>query len=483
MGCGSESSTNENNNKVEKIDEEEKEKTETLENKSKESELKKSSNFDKHTKNYFKNFDENEISLILERKKLIDSEINFVFLYSKFDIDYTDKNYNKTKSLICKEYLVCYVNPNYTGNFGYESQIIGFCPDKISLEYCSIQDKKVPTKMRNTGKIICVLIIEENYKDDILNDIMIFEFSYKITQLKKYGMSVIDVHYKEKPLSGSIMINYDSKLFKILSCEKSEDDSKNKFYISNKDKYSLIVMDKNNDLSIKKDGTGRTIDKLIYEKFSEEEIKSINNSLKNMIFKPFENNIIYEKMVHNLKDNKDSVKGYILIFHPSFDKNYFELCEGVDKRYDKVDFLVNKLKVNDKLLINIKKNDEKNRIKPENYYESTYNSHRYNIRSNDDFILFEFDLEGIDSEKNNEEIEYNLDGKKIFNFYLNYEASYKFEIILNHHEVYFKDDKTYKYKYKKTKETITFEGIWKLKKWDNKKSKKYLPDELVIKRK
>ena len=482
MGCSSTNTIDNNKiDNIENIKEEVEDNNEILENKTKESKRKKSYNFDNHTKNYFKNFDEDEISIILERKKLIDPEINFVLIYSKFEIDYTDKNIKKTNSLICKEYLVCYVNLEYIGNFGYESQIIGFCPDKISLDYCSIQGKKIQAQMRNTGKIISVLIIEENYKDDILKDIMVFEFSYKITQLKKYGMHVIDVYYDKKPLTGSIMIKYDSKLMKIKTNEESEDDSKDKFVLFNRDKYSLILMDKNKDLNIKIDGD--KIGELIYEKFTEDEIKSINNSLNNMIIKPYERNIIYEKMVHNLNDNKDIVKGCILIFYPSFEKNYFDLCEGIDKSPDKVDFVVNKLKVNDELLINIKKGEEKNRIKPENYYESTYTSHRYNIRINDDFILFEFELEGIDSQENNDEIEYSLDAKKIFNFFLNYETSYKFEILLNNHEVYFKDDKTYKYKYKKTNDKIIFEGIWKLKLWDNKKCKKYLPNELIIKKK
>ena len=150
-------------------------------------------NFDEYTLNYFKNFSEEEISIILERKIKIDPEINFVFIYSKFDIDYTDKNFTKTNTAICKEYLVCYVNPDYVGDFGYESQIIGFYPDKISLNSCYIQKNKVKAQMRNMGKIVSVLRIEENHKDDKIKDIMVFEFSYNITQLKMYGMRIIDV--------------------------------------------------------------------------------------------------------------------------------------------------------------------------------------------------------------------------------------------------------------------------------------------------
>ena len=439
-------------------------------------------NFDEHTLNYFKNFSEEEISIILERKKKIDPEINFVFIYSKFDIDYTDKNFTKTNTAICKEYLVCYVNPDYVGDFGYESQIIGFYPDKISLNSCYIQKNKVKAQMRNMGKIVSVLRIEENHKDDKIKDIMVFEFSYNITQIKKYGMRVIDVYYDEKPLTGSIRIKYDSNIFSIKSFCTTKENSKNEFYLFDKDKYCLTLIDKNNDLSIKNDES--KFGKLIYKKFNEDEIKQINNSLNNMDIKPFEKNIIYEKMIHNLEKNTDFVKGSIIIFQPSFEQNYFELCEGIDKSPENVDFLVNELKVNDELLINVKKLSEKNRNKkPENYYESTSNAHRYNISINEDFILFEFVLEGIALEEDEDEIQYSLDARNIFNFFFSNGTYYKFEIKLNKHEIYFKDDESYKYKYKKTKEKISFEGIWKLKEWDNKTAKKYLPNEIIIKKK
>ena len=467
--------------KKEQKEKKEKEKKEQKESKpNKKSNTKKSSNFDEHTINFFKNFDDEEISLIFERKKKVDPDINFVFLYSKFEVDYTNKEFNKTNSVICKEYLVSYVNTGYLGNFSYESQIIGFCLDKVSLNYCSTKINKIPAQIRNTGKIICVLQIEDCYKDDFIEDIMIFEFEFTITQVKMYGMRVIDICYNEKPMTSSILINYDKNIFNINSNIEPDENSKNKFYLFNKDKFCLVLSDKNNDLSIDKDGK---YGNLIYSKFSTDEIKQINNSLKNMFIKPYDKNIIYEKITHNLKDNKDYAKGYILIFYPSFEKNYFYLCEGIDKAPDKVDFLITELKINDELLINMKKLEGKNQKKPENYYESTYNSHKYNININEDFILFEFELEGIELDDDTDEIQYSLDAKYIFNFFLNCDTAYKFEIILNNHEVYFNDDETYKYKYKKTKEKITFEGVWKLKEWDNEKSKKLLPNEIIIKKK
>ena len=435
-------------------------------------------NFDENTLNYFKHFKEKEINLILERKKSLKSNENFTFLYSKFDVDYTDKNLSKNSTVLCTEFLVCYVNPEYTGNFGYESQAIGFCPNNVKLDHCCIKDKNVCAQMKNDGKIITILQIAEENKDETYKDIMIFEFVYHISQIKMYGMRIIDIYYDQKPMTCSISIKYDKNIFSINSSDDSAEDKTN-FYLFNKKKFCLNLIDKNNVISIKKDNS--KISNLIHSKFTLDEIKQINNSLKNMNIKPLQRNLIYEKMIHNLDNNKDIVKGCLLVFQPSFEKTFFDMCEGIDASPDNVDFIIRELKVNDELLVNIKNLEEKE-SRPENYYESSNTSHHYNISSNDDFILFEFELEGIGSQKNKNEVEYNLDAKKIFNLFLDYGTLYKFEIELNDHNVYFNDDETYKYKYDKSKKKITFEGVWQLKEWKNKESKKILPNEFVIKK-
>ena len=439
---------------------------------------KKTYNFDEKTLNYFKHFKEEEINLILERKKSLKSNENFTFLYSKFEVDYTDKNLSKNSTVLCTEFLVCYVNPEYTGNFGYESQVIGFCPNNVKLDHCCIKDKNVFAQMKNNGKIITILQIAEENKDETYKDIMIFEFVYHISQIKMYGMRIIDIYYDQKPMTCSISIKYDKNIFSINSSDDSAEDKTN-FYLFNKKKFCLTLIDKNNVISIKKDNS--KISNLIHSKFTSDEIKQINNSLKNMNIKPLQRNLIYEKMIHNLDNNKDTVKGCLLVFQPSFEKTFFDMCEGIDTSPDYVDFIINELKINDELLVNIKHLEEKE-CRPENYYESSNTSHHYNISSNDDFILFEFELEGIGLQKNKNEVEYNLDAKKIFNLFLEYGTLYKFEIELNDHNVYFNDDDTYKYKYDKSKNKITFEGVWQLKEWKNKESKKILPNEFVIKK-
>ena len=471
MGCGAVETNNEEKDKKEddiKTSELQNSYSESIKNNT--STPKEPNNFDENTLNYFKHFNEEEINLILKKKKTLKSNENFVFLYSKFEVDYTDKNLSKNSIVLCTEFLVCYVNPEYTGNFGYESQVIGFCPKDVKLDHCCIKDKNVFAQMKNNGKIITVLQIGEENKDETYKDIIVFEFVYHITQIKMYGMRIIDIYYEEKPMSCSISIKYDKNIFSINSSDDSAED-KNNFYLFNKEKFCLTLIGKNNVISIKKDGS--KISNLLHSKLTSDEIKQINNSLKNMNIKPLQRNLIYEKMIHNLDNNKDKVKGCLLIFQLSFEKTYFDMCEGIDTSPDHVDFIIKELKINDELLVNIKNLEEKE-SRPDNYYESSNTSHHYNISSNDDFILFEFELEGIDSHKDKNEVEYNLDAKKIFNLFLDYGTLYKFEIELNKHNVYFNDDDTYKYKYDKSKSKITFEGVWKLKEWKNKESKKII---------
>ena len=72
---------NEEIEKKEQKEKKEKEKKEQKESKpNKKSNTKKSSNFDEHTINFFKNFDDEEISLIFERKKKL-TQILMLYFY------------------------------------------------------------------------------------------------------------------------------------------------------------------------------------------------------------------------------------------------------------------------------------------------------------------------------------------------------------------------------------------------------------------
>ena len=201
-------------------------------------------NLDKETREYFSNFEDKEISLILSRRKLINEKNNFSFLYSKFEVIYNDKFLSKSNIVLCTEFLVSYINPKYSGNFGYESQISGMFPKKITLEQCFINGNKIDAKMINNGKIASFLIIEDEHKINLKDDIIIFEFVYHITQIKNYGIRLINVEYNDDIITCSMTIKYDKNKFSIKSKDDLNSSKKNEFYIFNKNKFCLSIIDK-----------------------------------------------------------------------------------------------------------------------------------------------------------------------------------------------------------------------------------------------
>ena len=466
---------NKEEKKEEEKSEEERNEEEKIEKEKEEIDIEKDYNFDKETKEYFSNFNNDEISLILSRRKLINTRNNFSFLYSKFLVIYNDKFLSESNTVLCTEFLVCYINPKYFGNFGYESQIAGFFPKKISLEQCFIKGNKVNAKMINNGKIASFLIIDDEHKSNLKDDIIVFEFTYHLIQIKNYGMRLIKVEYNDDILTCSINIKFDENQFSI-KCENdlSSSNKHNEFYIFNKSKFCLSLIDKNNIISLNEKENKFNI--FINKKFKQEEIQEINNSLKLMNIKPLEPNLIYEKIIHELHEKKDYIKGSLLIFQPSFEKYYFDLFKIVNVLQNDSIFKIKELKINDKTIINLKKSESK---KSNDYYKSSDNSYCYNITTREDFVLIEFQL--IGKSKNEEKIKYNLNPKKIFNIFFSKGSYYFFEIILNGFKVSFGNNK--EYKYEEEEEKIIFKGNWELDDNNEEKEEEHLPKEICLKEK
>ena len=475
MGCSNVEEKEEKVEKEEKEGKEEKEEKEIENSEKEEEEDKESHNLDKETLDYFSNFNEKEISLILSKRKSINIKNNFCFLYSKFEVIYNDKFLSKKNKILCTEFLVCYLNPNYIGNFGYESQIVGFFPKSVKLIECYIKEEKIEAKMINNGKIISILKIKEDYKNNLMNDIIIFEFIYNIIQIKDYGIRLININYQEDLLTCSMKIKYDEDKFSINSDDKSTSFKKNELYIFNKNKFCLTLKDKDNIISL--NDKKNKINKLINNKFTSEEIEKINNCLKDLNIKPLKTNLIYEKIKHELYNKTDYIEGSLLILHPSFEKYYFDLFEVVSNIQNNINFKINQLHINDKTIINLNNSETHN--KSDNYYKTSNNSYYYNISTKEDFILFEFKLESIEVKEEKKKIKYDLDPKKIFNILFSKGTYYLFEIILNGQNVTFENKKNYKYK--KNEEKIIFEGNWELDGLEEEKSIQYLPKEIILK--
>ena len=460
----------ENNEKKE--DKEEKEnKEENDDEEDEENDDEKEYNYDKDTIDYFSNFEKKEISLIFSRRKKINQKNNFCFLYSKYDVIYNDKFLMKSDKILCTEFLACYINPDYIGNFGYESQIVGFFPKKVTLKQGFIKDDKINAKMINNGKIIIILQIKKEHKIDLMNDIMIFEFVYHIKQIKNYGMRLININLNEEFLTCSMKIKYDQDQFSIKSNGDLISPKQNEFNIYNKKKFCLTLIDNNNIISL--DDNNMKFN----NKFNSEEIQRINKSLINMDIKPLKPNLLYEKTKHEIHEEFDYIEGSLFILQPSFEKYYFNLFEIISTIQNDSIFKILELKINDKAIINLNKSEKYK--KSDNYYKSSKKSYNYIISTKEDFILIEFQLEIEESKEEKKKIKYKFDPKNIFNISFSKGTYYFFEIILNGFKISFGEDKNYEYE--ENEGNIVFEGNWELD--DDKESEGNLPKEIILKEK
>ena len=432
-------------------------------------------NLDKETLDYFSDFNENEISLILSRRKLINTKNNFCFLYNKFDVIYNDKFLSKSNKILCTEFLVCYINPKYIGNFGYESQIIGFFPKNVILKECYIKGKKVQSRLINNEKIISFLKIEEEHKQNIMNDIIIIEFIYNIAQIKNYGMRLISIDYKDDLLTCSMKIQYDEDKISIKSNDDSASFNKNEFYIFNKNKFFLTLIDNNNIISL--NDAKSKINKFINDKYNSEEIQEINNCLKEINIKPLKPNVIFEKIKVELHEQKDYIEGSLLIFQPSFEKYYFELSDIIKTNQSDIIVQLSELKINNKTIVNLNKSETHTK-KSYDYYKSSNNSHYFNINTKEDFNLFEFQIKVLSSNPENKKRKYNLDPRNIFKLFFSKGSYYNFEIILNGINVSFENEENYKCK--KEEDKIIFEGKWELDDFTYDQNEQSLPKDIAI---
>ena len=63
-----------------------------------------------------------------------------------------------------------------------------------------------------------------------MDDIIVIEFIYNITQIKNYGMRLINIDYKEDLLTCSMKIKYSENKLSIKSNDDSASFNKNEFY-------------------------------------------------------------------------------------------------------------------------------------------------------------------------------------------------------------------------------------------------------------
>lgn len=421
---------------------------------------------------FFYCFNKEEISLINEIKEKTEENIKnggdeekdkIKTIYQKIELDLLKKEKTFT------DYLVLYIPNNYSqispikyeyspvfGDLNIEvkekAEYIKY--DKINnvskniQNFKCIQDKNDCTEFPSPNRYSFISLIEFTVpQKDLEKNLIIIEACYNIKFKPSYGLYNIDFlqDCAASPLSLSLFIDENFKM-DYSDREQFKKLSKNEYFLFNQSYIPTIPLrDKRVKIDIKNE-----LSKELLSKFSSEEIKQINFSLNEMEIRVNCDNLIYHKAIHNIKNNKNYIKLYYVIFAPVITNKSGQGSEGGGNREP---IIIKKFTINNTLLNNARENPENNGEDKNvyGYYISSPDELDFHYLFKETFALFELECES------NESVDFFrldcsefLSGQRFV-----YGSSFKYEIILNGNKIKFSNDNI---KYKINKDKIIFEG-------------------------
>ena len=425
-------------------------------------------------RNFFSNFKEEEINLIEKEKAKKEENIKngveeekekLKPIYQKVEFNFI----NEVKIMI-KNYLVLYLPENYKQfnslhypkNYNYTLEF--FSSKKLfKANLKCIGYEELISGPFEYGYFTTCQLVEEG--EEIVSDIefvvskrnlekklIIIDYEDDLNIKNYYGFYDFFIYGGASPMSVSFFINEN---FKIISGKDNLTTiTESELFSFNENKIRLILK----NISIKINIKNELGEKLL-SKFSEEEIKQINFSLNTMNIKFGEDNLIYHKAVHNIKNEKNFMKLYYVVFTPKSDEKVG--VESSDEDEEQKPIIIKKFTINNILVKNNEQksyddNDEKN---SEDNYGNVYG---YYI-SNSTQTLFRYSFSGtfaileLDCESNENVDFFKIDCSNfIDNLNFMYGSSFKYEIILNGNNSIKFSNKNFKYKI--TNDKISFEG-------------------------
>ena len=441
--------------------------------------------------NYFYCLKEREISYIEEKKEKKDKDFKsgkiqtndkFYPLFRKFEVDLT-----KQETTV-KDILVLYIPKRYNKNtliyegtpaINHMSELI---EEKEPNEYVKY------TKINNSKKAIKYFVCKQNpetqyasyltslefvvspkYKEE---NLVTIETCYKINLNERYGlydfrfyMGYEEDEKEEKEKDdgslkrASVCFIFDNNYMPCHIYKDYFDEiSKYKLYSFNKNDMSLTMKDKRIKMNIENE-----LDEEYLSKFSQDEIKQINESLNKIEYHYDFRHLIYQKVIHNIKDKKDYIKAYFLVFYP-----HPSGCASGSQTppcKSKQPILVKRFTINNLLVRKEKKyqggyededeedNNEEESVSEEDpneeineegidmfesgYYLSSHNCMDFYLMFKEIWGFYEFDC------VSNEKLDYfqfNCDKLGGIDNEVVSGASYKYEIILNGHKIKFPNE-------------------------------------------
>ena len=306
-------------------------------------------------------------------------------------------------------------------------------------------------------------VVSPKYKEE---NLVTIETCYKVNLNERYGlynfrfyMGYEEDEKEEKEKDdrslkrASVCFIFDNNYMPCYIYKDYFDEiSKYKLYSFNKNDMGLTMKDKRIKMNIENE-----LDEEYLSKFSQDEIKQINESLNKIEYNYNFRHLIYQKVIHNIKDKKDYIKAYFLVFYPhqsgSSHGNASPPCKS------KQPILVKRFTINNLLVKKEKKyqsdydEDEEESVSEEDpneeinkegidmfesgYYLSSHNCMDFYLMFKEIWGFYEFDC------VSNEKLDYfqfNCDKLGGIDNYVVSGASYKYEIILNGHKIKFPNE-------------------------------------------
>lgn len=310
------------------------------------------------------------------------------------------------------------------------------------IKICSSNEEDYSELLYGTVyRIIMELTITPKDRE---NNLVIIEFCYNLKLKNSYGFyNIYFTKNKEVPFSCLCIKDKNLKLEVNEEFGKQEftSESDSELFTFCQDRVLFALRDIRVKLDIKKE-----LSQNLLSHFSEEEIKLINFSLNEKTIEPTNENLIFHKAIHRLKNQKDYIKIYDVIFCP-----FPEDKPGRGGEDGEEAVIIKKFKINNVLLNNTaeEEGNGKEGVYGTYYSAENYKSFNYDFRVN--FGLFELDCE---SNSNLNYFQLYV-GNLIDYFNLDYLSSFRYEIELNGHSIKF-SNKNFKYEVKNDK--IVFQG-------------------------
>ena len=386
-------------------------------------------------------------------------------IYKKIELDFSKKD------KVLKEYLVLYIPDSYTKDTityvfypaykSIDSQI-----EKLGNENKYLKYGKINNDQKAITKFECIPEPEilDSYKcsiefkltpKDKEKKLITIEAGYSIKLKPKYGLinlTFFPTYEENAAESFTLYFTLDDNYMPChLYKDYFDEISKYKLYAFNKGDFNMTLRDKRIKIKIENE-----LDKGLLSKFTSDEITQINNSLNTIEFKHGFVNLVYQKVIHNIKYNKNYTTVYDIVFYPN---NGLSQTNTYDYEADRP-LIVKQFKINNNIVKKEKQKkednendeDENNKV-VDGYYVSDKKKLGFYYTFKADFGLYEFDCES------NDDLDYfrlNCNDLGDINEHLIYGSSYKYEIILNGNKIKFLD-KDFKYKIENGK--IILKGI------------------------